>query len=41
MHVGNIARDVAMNGGKQIEKWVRKSIGPMPKFDSQKGKEMY
>jgi hypothetical protein len=23
----------AMNGGKKEEKWVRKSIGPMPTFD--------
>jgi hypothetical protein len=30
-----------MNGGKQVEKWVRKSIGPMPTFDPQQEKEMY
>jgi hypothetical protein len=30
-----------MNGEKQVEKCVRKSIVPMPTFDPQQEKEMY
>jgi hypothetical protein len=29
------------NGGKQAEKWVRNSTGPMPTFDPQQEKETY
>jgi hypothetical protein len=29
------------NGGRQSEKWVRKSAGPMPTFDPQQEKETY
>jgi hypothetical protein len=31
----------AMNGGKKVEQWVRKSTGPMPKFDPHQEKETY
>jgi hypothetical protein len=30
-----------MNGGKQVEKWVRKSTRPMPTFDPQQENETY
>jgi len=32
---------IAMNGGRQVEQWMRKSIGPMLTFDPQQEKEMY
>jgi len=33
---GTITGVFVMNGGKKVEKWVRKSIGPIPTFDTQK-----
>jgi hypothetical protein len=42
MHGGGARTGVdAMNGGKQVEQWVRKSTGPMPTFDPQQEKETY
>jgi hypothetical protein len=37
MHGG----DDIMNGEKQIEKWVRNSVGPLPTFDPKQEKETY
>jgi hypothetical protein len=30
-----------MNGGRQVEQWVRKLAGPMPTFDPQQENETY
>jgi hypothetical protein len=40
-YVGARTGPDAMNKGMWMEKWVRKSAGPMPTFDPQQEKETY
>jgi hypothetical protein len=41
MHGRDRTGDYMTNGGKQVEQWVRKLVGPMPTFDPQQEKETY
>jgi len=41
MHEGTITGADVTNGGKQVDKWVRKSMGPMKTFKPQQENKMY